>query len=148
MIYLNKRPLKDVFGRHIGVCNRGTAAAHVVSARATLSRSPGKCGDIGDGPHVPAEPTRNSLLTTANGASQPQPTYTATSASATAAAAAIVATLGPQDACTTAGATHCDGTNFSGRQLDLCAVCGGRCLPPACVPQECAESVPGLARIR
>jgi hypothetical protein len=75
-------------------------------------------------------------------------TVAAAAAAAAAAASTLVATLGPQEMCSAAGATHCDGNSLSGRQLDLCAVCGGRCLPPTCGPQDCAEAVPGLARIR
>jgi hypothetical protein len=42
-----------------------------------------------------------------------------------------------KDQCVKDGRTYCDNTYHSGRQLDLCLVCGGTCFEPGCTKADC-----------
>ena len=42
-----------------------------------------------------------------------------------------------KDQCLKDGRTYCDNTYHSGRQLDLCLVCGGTCFEPGCTKADC-----------
>ena len=99
------------------------------------------CGDLSDDITGPNEPTRsNRLAATGGGAGDGQ----------------LVESLSPMESGDlNPGApecgptqTQCDGTSWSGRQLDLCGVCGGGCLPPACAVQACPELNALIVRIR
>mmetsp|Transcript_59233 Transcript_59233/g.157296 ORF Transcript_59233/g.157296 Transcript_59233/m.157296 type:complete len:1464 (+) Transcript_59233:82-4473(+) len=45
-------------------------------------------------------------------------------------------------------ATYCDGTTWSGRQLDRCWVCGGGCQSDDCTASACPEVNDALVRVR
>lgn len=103
------------------------------------------CGDLSDDATGAVEQTRSSRLAE-------------TASIDSGGGIGSVDTLGPAEsgdrgvgpAAQTCGAksTHCDGTADSGRQLDLCGVCGGSCLPPSCVVQACPELNPLFIRLR
>jgi hypothetical protein len=61
-----------------------------------------------------------------------------------------VESLGSADTCARNSVEYCDGTQHSGRQLDLCSVCGGSCFEPTCSKEACVEtsSTPLLLRLR
>ena len=48
-----------------------------------------------------------------------------------------VKSLLPKDQCLKDNRTYCDGTTHTGRQLDLCGVCGGSCFKPSCTRAHC-----------
>uniref|UniRef100_A0A6U5W4B8 Peptidase S8/S53 domain-containing protein n=1 Tax=Guillardia theta TaxID=55529 RepID=A0A6U5W4B8_GUITH len=52
------------------------------------------------------------------------------------------------DVCYLRNETYCDNTYDSGRQLDLCNVCGGHCFPPRCSMQHCMGADQAIMRIR
>ena len=55
-----------------------------------------------------------------------------------------------KDQCVKDGRTYCDNTHHSGRQLDLCLVCGGTCFEPGCTKADCygQEGNENMIRIR
>ena len=117
---------------------------------AVLGRAPGPCGDVGDGAHAEVEPTRASTLASADGRPPPRlPSDAAAAAAAAVASGELVASLGAADSCAAQDESFCDGSTNSGRQLDICGVCGGSSFPPFVTSQaECVESGAGIARIR
>ena len=52
------------------------------------------------------------------------------------------------DQCVNDGRTYCDNSNHSGRQLDICLVCGGTCFEPECTKRHCYGEEKTEDRIR
>ncbi|EKX36768.1 hypothetical protein GUITHDRAFT_145509 [Guillardia theta CCMP2712] len=59
-----------------------------------------------------------------------------------------VDSVGDANVCADTNKNYCDGSSSSGRQVDLCGVCGGGCFPPACSLSHCISSSSLLARVR
>jgi hypothetical protein len=103
------------------------------------------CGDLSDDATEVNEQTRSNRLSAATTSSDDSSMRSlesmgpAHSGDPNVGSAAIVCA---------ASETYCDGTTESGRQLDLCGVCGGNCLPPSCFIQSCPEVSPTYIRIR
>ena len=105
--------------------------AVTVDSSAQLFASASACSDKQDGKTIIAQPTRANNLSGTNVACLAQ------------------TSPGPDGQCQARQATYCDNTYTSGRQLDLCRVCGGTCFGPNCSAALCPGVMQnGIAAIR
>lgn len=106
------------------VLNNETQAAHVTVVMRLYTKET-MCSDFKDG-----------------AAQLNDRTHTLALASRHVAAAAV------GEVCEAEGVTYCDNSLDSGRQLDLCRVCGGQCFAPDCSVEACAHTNPLVSTVR
>jgi len=112
-------------GWRVVAWNDGLSSS-VVDVAVQLYTLPLHCSDMKDGSTGINENTRSLDLSNRN-----------------------VRSLLPNDQCEKDGRTYCDNTQDSGRQLDLCLVCGGACFAPDCTKDHCyVSNSPDENRVR
>jgi len=113
-------------GWRVVVWNNGTSNT-IVNVVARLYTLPIDCSDKKDGKTGLLENTHSLNLDNSN-----------------------LRSLAPNDMCVKDERTYCDNSYTSGRQLDVCLVCGGNCFAPDCSTKHCFghEENPDFVRMR
>eukprot|EP00960_Hanusia_phi_P071811 767636-Hanusia_phi.AAC.7 len=124
---------KTADGFVVLVLNNASQAGDVkvfVSVRGQLYANSMSCSDKQDGKLLPSFDTRSNKIRNDDRKG--------------------IDSVGDGNICKDTNKVYCDGSSNSGRQVDLCGVCGGGCFPPLCSLLQCASSSSSslLARVR